>query len=106
MLKLESLQDKIDVASPLSWVVAGFFRFGVAAGWGFGRAAGAGLAGVCCHPALPLAGFGAAGAFAVAGPPALGTGVGPGGDGVARGLGGGVPDGRVVVEVDEVVVVV
>ena len=79
---------------------------GVAEGWGFGRAAGAGFAGLCCHPALPVVGFGAAGALAAAGAPTVQTGSGARMDGVARGLGDGVLDEGVVVGVDEVVVVV
>ena len=73
---------------------------------GFGRAAGAGFAGVYRHLARPVEGYEAAGALAMAGAPAPGTGMGaPLGD-FARGLGGGLPDDDVLVEVDQVVVLV
>ena len=101
-----------DVAAGLSVclaVVLGggrVFGCGVAAGWGFGRAAGAGFAGVGCRPALPVAGHGAAGALAVAGAPAAGTGLRACVDDAARGSGGGFLDDGVVVGAEEVVVVV
>ena len=64
----------------------------LAAALGFGRAAGAGLVG--------------AWALAMAGLPAVGTGLGARLGGFPRGLGGGGLDADVVVVVDEVVVVV
>ena len=73
---------------------------------GFGRAAGARFAGACRRPAWPVAGCEAAGTLPVAGAPAVGTGLGARLGDFARGLGGGVLDEDVVVEVDEVVVVV
>ena len=86
--------------------VLGWWLGGELAGPGFGWAVGAGFAGVRCFPVMPVAGFGAAGALAVAGAPAAGTGFGACVDRVACGLAGGVPADGVVVEVDEVVVVV
>ena len=74
---------------------------GVAAGWGFGRAAGAGVPRVRRSPVCPRADCEAAGALAVAGAPAVGTGLGA----CLSGAGVGVLDENVVVEVDEVVVV-
>ena len=41
--------------------VAGFLGCAVAAVWGFGRTAAVGFAGVCCRPALLVAGFGGLG---------------------------------------------
>ena len=80
--------------------------FGAATGLEFGQAADVDLAGMCCGPALPVAGSEAAEALAVAGAPAVETGSGAIADGVAGGLGGCVLDEGVVMEVDEVVVVV
>ena len=74
----------------------------MAAGWGFGRPAGAGFTGVRCRHIFPVAGLGAAGALAVAGAPVVGTDLGARVDGVAHGLGVGVLE----VQVEEVVVVV
>ena len=79
---------------------------GVAAGWGFGRAAATCFTGVPGGSAWLVEGYGAAGALAVAGAPAVETGVEAGLGDVARGFGGDVLDEGVVVEVDEVIVVV
>ena len=76
---------------------------GVAVSLDFGWSAGAGFAGVRCRPALPVAGRGAAAALAVAGAPAEGTGSEACADGVARGLGDGVPGEGVVMEVEEAI---
>ena len=67
-----------------SWVVA---RFRVSAWRQVGvlpRLRRAGLAGVCCRPNLPVAGFEAAAVFTMAEAPAVGTGFGARADGLAR----------------------
>ena len=91
---------------PWSWFGGRVLGCGVAAGRDFGRAVGAGFAGVRCRPALPVAGYQAAGALAVAGAPAVRTGFGAGLDGVAGGWAGAVLDESMGVELDKVVLVV
>ena len=82
---------------------------GMAAGWGLGRAASAGVARVYCRPCLPVAGFWAPGALAVARAPAVRRGSEARVDDVSRSIQAGVLDEgvvlTVVVELDEVVVV-